>query len=341
MSDMRGELIQEGRALSEENFVPQELLHRQDQLKEVRDEILPVIDEESERHILIYGPPGTGKTTLAKYLKRELDKRFSTAFTAFVNCWTRYTRFKVLYSIVEQSGHYRLLHGHLTSTEDLISKINSIKEDKPAVIFLDEIDLLNQPETVYDLTGDNTALIMICNDRETFLGLDKRTQSRVSGKKTVKFPRYSHKELVDILERRRDVALGQDVLNDLKLDRIAEASGGDARTGIRIMRLAAEKAKEDGAEAITDDHLDYGIDESEQEYRKKNLSKLNKHQRLMIEILEDMDDMSPGDLYNLYQEHSNDPVSRRTMRRYLNKLERYNLVDLKGRKRGRRIVLTQ
>lgn len=338
---MRGKLIREGRALSEENFVPQELLHRQDQLKEVRDEILPVIEDSSERHILIHGPPGTGKTTLAKYLKRELETQFSTAFTAFVNCWTRYTRFKVLYSIVEQSGHYRLLHGHLTSTEDLISKINSIKEDKPTVIFLDEIDLLNQPETLYDLTGENTALVMICNDRESFLGLDQRTQSRLSGKKAVKFPRYSHEELVDILTRRRDVALGTDLLSNLKLDRIAEAAKGDARTGIRIMRLAAEKAQDDGAEEITDDHIDYGIDESDQEYRKKNMSKLNKHQRLMIEILEDLEELSPGDLYELYHEHSDDPVSRRTMRRYLNKLERYNLVELKGRKRGRQVVLTE
>ncbi len=336
---MTRRIIQRKQVLSEEAFVPEEMLHRQNQLEQIRDEILQVVENQTERHILMYGPSGTGKTSLAKHLKNQLERNRPEPLTSYVNCWTRYTRFKVLYSILEQSNHYRMLHQQLTSTEKLIDKINSIRTDKPVITILDEVDLLNQPEALYDLTGENTALIIISNQKQALLNFDQRTQSRLSGKTTVHFPQYKHQELYDILDKRRKLALRKGTLNDMKLDWITDQAAGDARKAIRIMRLAAEKAEQKSTDKITDDCIEYGINQSETVYRKKNMSRLNKHQKQLVTILEDGGKYSPADLYRMYKNKVDDPVSKKTVRRYISKLERYNLVKTQGRKRTKRISI--
>ncbi|MDY7083192.1 MAG: hypothetical protein SXQ77_12500 [Halobacteria archaeon] len=45
--------------------------------------------------------------------------------------------------------------------------------------------------------------------------------------------------------------------------------------------------------------------------------------------------MSPGELYEKYRQESDNPVTKRTVRNYINKMDHYNLVESAGNRRGR------
>lgn len=334
-------IIQEPVVLSETEFVPHELLHRKPQLESVSSNIRPVVEEGGERYVVMHGPPGTGKTTLAKYLVDEMGDHLSPFASAYVNCWRQYTRFEVLYTTVEQTGNYRMTHRHLVSADELVDKVAAIKRNRPLVVIVDEVDLLQESSVLYDLSGGNLGLIMICNEAEDLWDVDGRIQSRLSGKTTVRFPRYKHSEMLDILDKRRQVALRKDALPDDMLDRISDEAAGDARIGIRLMRIAAEHADNKDADQVSDHHVEYALDEADKEYRRKSLSKLNKDQRVLYELMDEKGKSTPGRLYQAYREAVEEPVSKRTMRRYVNKMEHYNLLETSGQTNDRTITISE
>jgi cell division control protein 6 len=50
------------------SYVPEDFIHRDDQLKEISLSLKPGLRGVNPVNTLIHGPPGTGKTTAVKYL---------------------------------------------------------------------------------------------------------------------------------------------------------------------------------------------------------------------------------------------------------------------------------
>lgn len=117
---------------------------------------------------------------------------------------------------------------------------------------------------------------------------------------------------------------------------IAEAAVGDARVAITALREAARQARREGLDVLTRDVIEAAVPEAESEIRQKSVDRLTPHQRVLYDIIRDAGEVEPADLYAAYRDRVDDPKSDRTVRNYLSKMERYNLVRAKGENRGRR-----
>ncbi|RLM83927.1 hypothetical protein D3D02_15665 [Halobellus sp. Atlit-38R] len=62
---------------------------------------------------------------------------------------------------------------------------------------------------------------------------------------------------------------------------------------------------------------------------------LTDEQQILYDIITEHEEIAPSDLYAKYRGQSSDPKTDRTVRNYLQKMERYNLIRAKGHNRGR------
>jgi Cdc6-like AAA superfamily ATPase len=66
-----------------EAFVPNRLLHREGQIRELERCLSPALKNRSVENIFLMGTSGTGKTTIVKWI---LENYFQ-GVPAYVNCW--------------------------------------------------------------------------------------------------------------------------------------------------------------------------------------------------------------------------------------------------------------
>lgn len=77
------------------------------------------------------------------------------------------------------------------------------------------------------------------------------------------------------------------------------------------------------------------VPEAKNEIRQKKIEKLTEHQQTLYDIIAAAEEIEPSALYECYQEQVSEPKSNRTVRNYLQKMERYNLIECAGENRGR------
>jgi len=68
----------------------------------------------------------------------------------------------------------------------------------------------------------------------------------------------------------------------------------------------------------------------QEEIRQKSIDALTDHQRAVYDVIEEFEEIAPGDLYQEYRNRVENPKSDRTVRNYLKKMIRYNLVSAEG-----------
>lgn len=78
------------------------------------------------------------------------------------------------------------------------------------------------------------------------------------------------------------------------------------------------------------EHVENALPNARQEIRQKNLDALTDHQRKIYDIIDEYGELAPGDLYSEYRSRVENPKSNRTVRNYLQKMIRYNLVTAEG-----------
>ncbi|MFB6147772.1 MAG: Cdc6/Cdc18 family protein, partial [Candidatus Nanohaloarchaea archaeon] len=244
-----------------------------------------------------YGPPGTGKTTMASYVIDEMQKHSSEVVSGQVNCWRYPSRFKVYYNLLQDLG-VNLIHRTGTPTDELVDKFREKAGRRKTVVILDEVDQVEEERILYDFAREDVALIMIANKETALYHVDDRIRSSLEGTQEIHFPAYSTKELVDILEDRRDWGLEDDVVEKNLLHRIANRADGDARVAINSLRIAAEEAESQDLEEITEEVVDGAMPEAEEQNKSKSLDKLNRHQKTLYDIIEDEGRIEPGELYD-------------------------------------------
>ena len=143
-------------------------------------------------------------------------------------------------------------------------------------------------------------------------------------------------QLVEILwEVAKEAPLPRTV-KKLELERIAEAVNGDARVAQTTLRMAARRVDDLPDDQITEDFVHRVLPEAKQDVRRKSIKGLTPHQRATFRVIEEHDRISPGELIEQYRKRVDDPKSNRTIRNYLNKLERYDLIEDEGTTRDRK-----
>jgi cell division control protein 6 len=321
-------MILDRRAL-DPDIQPETLVRRDQELNALASAVNP--SDVHYRVTFLFGPSGAGKTTVAKFALEQAERELFDVRTGYLPC-AREKRAGVLRGLVRDViGNHAVYPSR--GAAELLEELRSV--DDHLLLVLDELDQLAEKEVLEDLYNlPNSILICIANrEEELFSELQQheRLYSRLSGHETITFDRYSHADLVAILERRVDRGLQDGAITDESIEAIANAANGDARRAIAILGASARAATDAGVNVITPDIVDANITEAVSNLRDRRLEELSGGILEVYEVIEAADGaIAPGCIYERYCERVDDPVTRRTMSTYLGKLEDYDLVESSG-----------
>ena len=322
-----GGSIFKDKSILQNSYNPEEILHRDEQIKQVASMLAPVLRGESTSNLFLYGKTGTGKTLSVRYVREELLRRFNESSDfklrlEYLNCKLKKisdTEYRILAELIKKLGGEVPTTG--LPTEAVYSKfIDLIDEEKQLlVLILDEIDQTVKKissDFLYNLTRLNSELsrTRICivgiSNNLTFLEeIDPRVRSSLSEEEVV-FPPYNALQLQDILKKRAEKAFKRGVIDEgvvAKCAAFAAREHGDARRALDLLRVAGELSEREGGKKILLKH----IDEANNKIEKDKILDIvrtepKQFQFVLYSIIKlaekTNDSIFTGDIYNLYQE---------------------------------------
>jgi orc1/cdc6 family replication initiation protein len=336
-SDSSNQIVADARVLTAD-YLPNKMVHRDNERHEIARNLRPLLNDGEPLNMLIHGKPGTGKTAMAKYVVQELKKE-KFVKSPYVNCFSQKSRFEIFYELLNKKA---TVPRDGTSTEKVVEKFDEKVRKNPTIITIDEVDQIADDDILFELSRFKKAgVILIANNPNILAHFDERIRSRFSGLKKIRFKRYTSEELFDILQDRKEYGLYPDSIEKPQLKMIAENSGGDARVAVNSLRLAAQDAENQGAEKITEDIINSSVSDAHDETKLTSLERLNRHQKAVYKVLNEEGKMSMSQIFEEYQTRVDDSKSRRTLRRYLNKMDSYGVVEAEGMNKGRVYSLTE
>ncbi len=338
------------------DYIPNELPHREEQIKRLASILAPVSKGERPNNVFIYGLTGTGKTAVVKFVLKNLYLRFDKNFRYFyVNVRQSDTPYRILADILE-ALNIRVPFTGLSTAElfrRLLRALSNLHEI--SVIVLDEIDWLvkkSGDDILYRLTRINTELskskvsiIGITNDIKFIDILDPRVKSSL-GEEELVFPPYNAEELEDILKKRAMIAFNEGAVSDsvIKLcAAIAARDHGDARRALDLLRVAGEIAERENSEVVTEDHVNKAREELERDRISEIIKTLPFHSKLVLSSvilgLENKKILTTGEVYEIYKSLTRklgvESVTQRRVSDILNELDMVGILTAKVVNRGR------
>jgi len=316
------------KSLLQTNYSPEEIPHRDDQIKQVASILAPVLRGDRTSNLFLYGKTGTGKTLSIQYVKDELLKRADKESDfklriEYLNCKLKKvadTEYRILAELIKKLGSDVPTTG--LPTEAVYNKFIEVidAEKQLLVLILDEIDQTVKKissDFLYNLTRLNSELskTQICivgiSNNLTFLDeIDPRVRSSLSEEEVV-FPPYNALQLQEILNKRANEAFKKGIVQPgvvAKCAAFAAREHGDARRALDLLRIAGELAERQGAKKILLKHIDEANDKIEKDKILDVIKTEPKQFQLVlnsiIQLSEKQKDepVFTGDIYNLYQD---------------------------------------
>lgn len=330
-------MITDARALQPE-YVPGELYHRDGEIDAMTSALRPLTDGFSGTDVFVFGPSGTGKTTLARHVVELLQQETLATTTGYVNAMSNSTHADALHALARDAGVAHDLRREGTAASVFLDRLRQV--DGQAIAILDEVHVLEDYRTLQALWEvDNVTLVMICLEQERlFAEFDEQLRSRMMYARTVDLDRYSVDEMTSILRGRVKAGLQPGVIHEETLRYIADLAAGDARRGIAILRASVELATSEGIETLSREVVDEAKGAARDSVRQSRVRQLDTDKRLLYELVRDAGRLDGGTLHERYEAEAQDPVARSTRRKYLSRLEEYELVESVGEGRGKEYV---
>ncbi|MBN1280793.1 MAG: ORC1-type DNA replication protein [Candidatus Thermoplasmatota archaeon] len=253
-------------------YMPEILPHREREIKDLANILVPSLKGETPSNVFIYGKTGTGKTAVVKFVGKELLKKGEETGRKvnfiYMNCEIVDTQYRLLQNIANRFISEWNDHVPFTGwpTDEVYSKVKAMmdKEKSVTVVVLDEIDKLKGDEALYNLTRINSELdnarvsvIGISNDLKFTEFLDPRVKSSLGEESMIFYP-YDAEQLQDILRARIKTALKPGIIEDEVIPLCAALSAqehGDARRALDLLRVSAELAERSKSSKITRSHV--------------------------------------------------------------------------------------
>jgi orc1/cdc6 family replication initiation protein len=308
-----------------EFFVPQRVLHRDEQIEELKRRLSPALENRSVENIFLTGTSGTGKTAIAKHILGTHFKEIS----AYVNCWKHRTTCEVLTEILLS---LQIPVRGRESTGELTKMFERVIQKRKIIVCLDEVDRLNDFDVLYLLARNGCGLILISTRCHVLSSLTPRIRSRLALTE-VAFPEYSDAQLYNITKDRIDYAIRPGALKDDLLRITSMAAHGDARAALEMVRKAGKKAEVKGLTEISIKEIRDAITDTSRFMALHPLNRLNQHQKVLYEILEKKRRLPSGALYSEYTAMTPNAVVDRAYRKYMNKMVNLGLVKTEGKGR--------
>jgi len=354
------------KSILQANYHPEDIPHRNDQIKQIASILVPVLRGERPSNLFLYGKTGTGKTLSVNYVKDELLKRFkeNSGFNLrieYLNCKLKKisdTEYRILAELIKKMGGFVPTTG--LPTEAVYSKFIELvdSEKQLVVLILDEIDQTVKKissDFLYNLTRLNTelsksqiTLVGISNDLTFLEGLDPRVRSSLSEEEIV-FPPYNALQLQDILYKRSEKAFNDNAVNEgviAKCAAYAAREHGDARRALDLLRVAGELAERSSAKKISLKHLDEANDKIERDKILDVIKTEPKQFQLVLysiiklsENKEKRESIFTGDIYNKYEilceENKCEVLTQRRVSDIIQEFDMLGIINVKVISKGR------
>ena len=277
------ELIKNANVL-EEDYTPEEILCRDDVLKQYTSVFKPIYKGRPPQNAFLYGDTGVGKTAATKYLRENLERDIElkneqldeseqiTLNVVWINCENfttgdhKTSSYQVAVGIVNR---LRDKGNRITGTGYAPQDVYDImyeeldRLDGTVLVILDEVDKIGSDDTLlYELPRSRdigyvenvrVGVVGISNDYTFRKNLSPKVKDSLC-ETEIKFPAYNAEELSQILRARAEIALYEDSYNQETISLCAalayQEASGSARRAIRLLRRSAEIAEEKGSEQI-------------------------------------------------------------------------------------------
>jgi len=329
------------RVLSSE-YLPEWLPHREDKIKQLATNLAPLSKGKIGQDSFIFGPPGIGKTHVTKFVFRELEEFSSRTKTIYINCWDYNTTHSILSKIALELQVFVQRRG-LGKDEILEKVIEGCKKiGKELAICLDEVDqlILKDQKALYDLLRLNqyidnqVCLVLISNDKNAFLKVDPRIRSSLNVEE-IEFKPYSLLEMKDILNERAKLAFYsvEPGVVLLAANRAVKL-GGDVRIGLECLLKAGRLAENQNADMLKVEHVKKILPTVKPIKPQIIKERVSEDGRIVLDILEKVERLSSGHLYEEYRKRVENPLSERAFRDLINRLWKSGAIKVKEKTRG-------
>jgi cell division control protein 6 len=368
MADGIDEIFQrakQGRALFQSrdalspDYIPDELLFREVQIRQVAQILAPALHGSKPSNLLLYGKTGTGKTAVARLVVEKLQAQDASKqiVTCYVNTRISSTEYRTLAKIAESLplDEDKRIPGTGLSIGTVLDRIfNAIKTHKSHLILvLDEIDYLVNTygdDVLYQFTraGENVepgffTIVGISNDLKFKDELDPRVLSSL-GEEELVFPPYTTEELRAILSARSKIAFRPGVIPSAVLNLCAALAGsehGDARRAVDLLRVAGEIAEREGIHEVTEECIRKASERVESNRIEDALRSLPIQNKLVLLTASKFPDgTNTGDLYMAYEGLARrvgiDALTQRRVSGILAELDLLGLLEAAVVSKGRR-----
>ncbi|MEM5843689.1 MAG: AAA family ATPase [Candidatus Aenigmatarchaeota archaeon] len=324
------------------DYLPEFLPHREDKIKQIARNLMPVARGSAGQNTFIFGPPGIGKTHVIKFVFREFEDFSENIKTIYINCWDYNTPLSILTKIANELGVFAPRRG--ISKDEVLEKMIEFlgKTKRGLVVCLDEVDQLifKSPEILYDLLRINqylknpVCLVFISNFKDVFVNLDPRIKSSLRVEE-IEFKPYNVQEMKDIIEERiknafHSVEEGVAIL----VANFAVQKGSDVRVGLECLLRAGRLAESENSDKLKVLHVKKVLPQIKPAKPKILEENISENEKIILEILKEKKSLTSGELYREYCKKTENPLSDRAFRDLINHLNQIGLIKIKEVKKG-------
>jgi len=358
--ELRSSSVVKNHMVLDFNYIPDELPHRDDQLRNLAQLFKPLLSGVSQ-NAMITGPVGTGKTLIAKKFCQKLRavarSKGIIIECVHINCRKRSTDAMAFLGILNHFDARFPDRGF--SVQEMLQVLRKQLQRREAqlVVVLDEADaLLNKKnsELVYDLTrfSDESidtripvSLLMI-SQKNVLTMLDTSSLSTFKRSNVIKLDKYSRDEIFDIVSQRVDLAFHTNTVQPDSIDLIADIAEewGDARFAIELLAKAGNAADNQHGSLVVPEHVRAAKAETYSMVTETKLQNLDRHHLLTLKAIakrlqrDGTAYVSTGDAKQTYmlvcEEADEQPRGHTRFWQYLKDIENAGFIQVKKSGKG-------
>ncbi|KXA91829.1 hypothetical protein AKJ63_00705 [candidate division MSBL1 archaeon SCGC-AAA259D18] len=348
----RGSVFKDQSKLSPD-YVPGELVHREEEFRELIRLFRSVLEDRASQRVLITGSVGVGKTALTLRFGEEFEsvakKKGLDLTYVHINCRKQGTPPMVLHKLTSNLPLGVPRRGF--TPQELMERVVDYlkKRDAYLTVTLDELDYFvrqNGPDLLYSLTrtaeesGGPSRLSMIATAHSSnFLDrVDDATKSTFMHN-SIDLDKYNAEQLADILKQRMKVAFKSGMVEEGTIELISDISArrGDARFALELLWFAGRIASQGEVEEVSPNHVRKAKSKIHPGIRREVLGDLSKHELLFLLGLSRRLKISDGaysvtgDVEEAYkvvcEEYGEEPRTHTQFWKYIGRIENLGLID--------------
>ena len=345
-----------------ENYQPEQIQERDDELEKFQSALQPVINGAPPKNIFLYGKTGVGKTVATNYLLDHLQqdaKQYDIELSIIKQpCNNLSSSYQVAVNLVNQ---LREPENRVSSTgypqQDVFNMLYEELDNLggTVLIMLDEIDNIGgNDDILYELPRAESngyvdsvwpGIIGISNDFTFRDNLSPKVKDTLC-EEEIHFPPYDAKELLSILGDRAEKAFHDGVLNGDVVPlaaAFAAQDSGSARQGLRLLHKAGELARNQGGTQVVEDHVRDAQTELERDQLEDGMRELTTQGHLVlcsVTALEiaGLTPLRTQEIYNRYTSYADrvdvDALGERRIRDHLSELSLHGFLKVSERNDG-------